>query len=183
MKTPDAFDLEEPRTQAPAWLVDLTIVLGLAVIVLGARLFQELRSEPEAPEAAPTVPAISSREATEILDAELGALKAFLPDVYGPMHTPDSVFIDRTSGVRLSGADQLEHAIANEDVGFAVDPVRTSKVVVAHGDVAVYGTTWGGTPTERRNPGIVIVTLEDGKISREVIIPMGGVRANDDLLP
>jgi len=29
----------------------------------------------------------------------------------------------------------------------------------------------------------VIVTFDDGKISREVVMPMGGVRATDSLLP
>lgn len=46
MQAPDAFDVDEPRNEAPAWLVDLTIVLGLAVIVLGVWLFKEVRSEP-----------------------------------------------------------------------------------------------------------------------------------------
>lgn len=100
------------------------------------------------------------------------------------MHTADSLFIDRTTGVQLTGTEQLEDAVLNGDVGFSFDPVRTTDVEVARGDVAVYGTRWGlGTASERRFAAIVIVTFEDGKILREVVIPMKGVRATDDLLP
>jgi hypothetical protein len=92
----------------------------------------------------------------------------------------DAVFIDRTTGETLSGAKEL--AAASGD--FFNDPVRTTMVEVAGGNVAVYGASWGlGTASERRGAGIVIVTFEDGKVSREVVIPMGGVRATDDLLP
>jgi hypothetical protein len=54
---------------------------------------------------------------------------------------------------------------------------------VATGDVAVYGVSWGlNDATQRRGAGIVIVTFEDGKISRELVFEMGGVRATDDML-
>jgi hypothetical protein len=69
-------------------------------------------------------------------------------------------------------------------VGFSFDPVRTTDIEVARGDVAIYGTTWGlGTDSERRSAAVVIVTFDDGKIVREVVIPMDGVRATDDLVP
>ena len=187
MQDPDAFDDERPPSDIPAWLVDLTIVLGVAVIVLGLWLFRETRTVSEAEEARGTSPAVGltnlRHELPGLIEMELGALKSFLPDVYGPMHTPDSAFIDRTAGVRLTGAEQLEDALLNGDVGFSFDPVRTTDVEIAQGDVAVYGTTWGGTVGQRRFAAIVIVTFEDGRIAREVVIPMDGVRATDDLLP
>jgi hypothetical protein len=180
MQAPDPFDADEPRTEAPAWLVEIAFLLGVAVIGLGAWLINELRAEPEGP-AAPA--AISVTAATEIINTEFGALQSYLPEVYGPLHTADALFIDRTTGQTLTVTEELEDAIAREAVAFAHYPVRTTEVEVA-GNVAVYGTTWGlNTDSERRGAGIVIVTFEGGRISREVVMSMEGVRATDDLLP
>jgi hypothetical protein len=187
MQDPDAFDVDEDRNEAPAWLVDLTVVLGLAAIVLAVWLFTELRSDPvgrHAEDAPVTSLPVLQREATGLINKELAAMRSFLPGVYGPMRTDDASFIDRTTGVHLIGADELEDALLNGDVGFSFDPVRTTDIEVAQGDVAIYGTTWGlGTDSERRSAAIVIVTLEDGKIVREVVMRMAGVRATDDLVP
>lgn len=180
MRAPDVSDVAEPRPQAPAWLVDLTIVLGLVVVVLGAWLVNELRSESEASSGRAE---ISVRDATSLIDQELGAIKAFLPAMYGPLHTTDAVFIDRTTGARLSGPRELEVALASDAVAFSHSPVRTTPVEVVD-DMAVYGVSWGlNTASKRRGAGIVIVSFEGGKIAREVLIPMGGVRATDDMLP
>ena len=180
MHAPEGSDAYEPRTEAPAWLVDIAVVLGIAVIGLAIWVIEERSSEPEAPAASTT---ISVSEATDIISRELGAVQAFLPHVYGPLHTADSVFIDRTTDETLIGTSELEDAIAREAVAFSHSPIRTTPIVVA-GNVAVYGTTWGlNTESRRRGAGIVIVTFDEGKISREVVMPMGGVRATDDLLP
>jgi len=181
METPDSFDVEEPRTKAPPWLVDLTLLLGLAVIVLAVWLIGELRTDADG-SAVPR--GISASEARQTIDKELGAIKAFLPRTYGPLHTADAIFIDRITGETLSGPDELEQALARDAVTLSHLPVRTTALEVAHGDVAVYGMTAGlNTASERRAAGIVIVTFEGDKISREVVIPMEGVRATDDLLP
>ena len=179
-QTPEGSDVYEPRTEAPAWLVDLAVVLGIAVVGLGIWLVRERGSEPD-DRAASTV--ISASEATEVIDRELGAVQAFLPDIYGPLHTAEAAFIDRTTGETLTGAAELENAIAREAVAFSHSPIRTTPIEVAD-DVAVYGMTWGlDTQSQRRGAGIVIVTFDGRRISREVVMPMEGVRATDDLLP
>jgi hypothetical protein len=171
---------EEPVTRTPAWLIDLTILLGLSVVVLGAWLIQELRAQPEvSARRALTVPA-----ATRIIDTEIGAFGSYLAGAYSAIHTADAVLVDRTTGEELHGREELRAAIAGGTIRFAYSPVRTTDVERVGDDVAVYGLSWGlDTPSQQRGAGIVIVTFEDGKISREVVVPMGGVRATDSLLP
>jgi hypothetical protein len=177
--SPEGPDAYEPHTEAPAWLVDLAVVLGIAVVGR-IWLIDERRSEPEAPAASST---ISVSEATDIISRELGPCRRSCPMCTGPLYTADSVFIDRTTGETLTGASELEDAVAPEAVTFSHSPVRTTPIEVA-GNVAVYGTTWGlNTESRRRGAGIVIVTFDEGKISRDFVMPMEGVRATDDLLP
>jgi hypothetical protein len=182
MKTPESFDAEQVRTVAPAWLVDLSVVLGAAVIILGVWLIKEVRSNPEQlvadPPAAAAAPhgSISGPVATDIVKRRLGSL--YLEGATRSIRSDDAVWIDRTTGETLRGS-----AFAGATGDFFNDPVRTTPVEVATGDVAVYGVSWGlGDATNRRGAGIVIVTFEDGKISREVVFEMGGVRATDDML-
>jgi hypothetical protein len=171
---------EEPVTRIPVWLIDLTILLGLFVVVLGAWLIQELRAQPEGS----VHPALTVPEATRIIDTEIGAFGSYLAGAYSAIHTSDAVLVDRTTGEQLRGQDDLRAAIAGGTIRFAYSPVRTTDVELAGDDVAVYGLSWGlDSPSQRRGAGIVIVTFEDGKISREVVMPMGGVRATDSLLP
>ena len=168
----------EPITLAPAWLVDLTIVLGLAVVVLGAWLIKEV-NEPNA--MASRRAAIAPSEASKIVDRNLLIVAGSLPGSYAADRTTDAVFIDRVTGQTLTGPEELGAAIGG-DIPFFNSPVRTTPIEVA-GNVAVYGTTWGlGTPSEQRGAGIVIVTFEGNRISREVVVPMGGVRASDRLI-
>jgi hypothetical protein len=182
MSTPESFDAEQVRTEAPAWLVDLSIVLGAAVIILGVWLIKEVRSDPEhlgadaPPAAAAPRASISGPVATDIVDRRLVSL--YLEGATRSIRADDAVWIDRTTGEMLIGS-----AFARSTGDFLNDPVRTTPGEVATGDVAVYGVSWGlGDPTDRRGAGIVIVTFEDGKIAREVVFEMGGVRATDDML-
>ena len=183
MQTPESFDAEQVRTEAPAWLVDLSIALGAAVIILGVWLIKEVRSDPgrvaadPPPAAAAPQGSISGPVATDIVDRRLGSFD--LPLATRSIRADDAVWIDRTTGETLRGPA----ASAGATGDFFNSPVRTTPVEVATGDVAVYGVSWGlGDSTERRGAGIVIVTFEDGKISREVVFEMGGVRATDDML-
>lgn len=182
MDTPESFDAEQVRTEAPAWLVDLSIALGAAVIILSVWLIKEVRSDPEQvvadppPASAAPQGAISGPVAADIVDRRLGSL--YLDLATRSIRADDAVWIDRTTGETLRGA-----AFAGATGDFFNGPVRTTPVEVATGNVAVYGVSWGlDDPTERRGAGIVIVTFEDGKISREVVFEMGGVRATDDML-
>ena len=181
MEMPEAFRAEEPRREGPAWFADLAIALGLGLVVLGAWLIQERWSEPDLP-AEPV--ALPLTEATKLIDGYLLVVQGSLPAPYKETHTADAVLIDRATGQALHGVEGYDAAEMASSVAFLNDPVRTTDVEMASDNVAVFGTSWGlGTESERRGAGIVIVTFEGDKISREVVIPMGGVRATDDLLP
>lgn len=179
MKTPESFDAEQVRKEAPAWLVDLSIALGAAVIILGVWLIKEVRSDPQQLSAdAASAPrgSISGPVATDIVNRRLVSL--YLEGATRSIRADDAVWIDRTTGEMLRGS-----AFARATGDFFNDPVRTTPVELATGNVAVYGVSWGlNDATQRRGAGIVIVTFEDGKIAREVVFEMGGVRATDDML-
>jgi len=123
--------VEEPVTRSPVWLIDLTILLGLSVVVLGAWLIQELRAQPEGS----AQPALTVSEATRIIDTEIGAFGSYLAEAYSAIHTADAVLVDRTTGEELRGQDELRAAIADGTIRFAFSPVRTT-------DVSASGTTW-----------------------------------------
>ena len=110
----------EPITQAPAWLVDLTLVLGLAVVVLGAWLIKELK-EPSAVDQRRA--AIAASEARRVIDRNVLVIAGSLPGSYGENRTPDAVFIDRVTGETLTGPEELGAALGGKIPFFnLIDP-------------------------------------------------------------
>ena len=158
---------EAGPARVPTWLMALTVLLALGVVSLGAWMLTDRASRPDV---------VTAAVATARADAEAAAMNAGDMTAYGAFFAEDAVFDDRIAGEVLNGRDEIVARAQQYYDRWRFSVTRTSDVVMAADNVAIYGFTYG-TDTDR-NAGLMMVTFEDGEVSQETAWSMENVTAN-----